>query len=169
MPSSSSFLTLPPPLRRGDPVRLVAASSALEEIGRLQVGLEQLRAWGLEVQQPVLAVSERRWGYLAGRDEERAADLQAVSAQQREPALWACVRGGWGSARLLERSLELPAGWLLGFSDVTSLLLERVRQGLGGGIHGPMLTTLAGEPEWSRERLRRLLFGEALDDLVGEG
>ncbi len=169
MPAPSPSLPLPAPLRRGDPVRLVAASSALEESGRLEAGLEQLRAWGLEVQQPAVAVSERRWGYLAGRDHERAADLAPLPAQERDPALWACVRGGWGSARLLEGPLELPPGWLLGFSDVTSLLLERVRRGLGGGIHGPMLTTLAGEPEWSRERLRRLLFGEPLDDLEGVG
>ncbi|MFM7361675.1 MAG: LD-carboxypeptidase [Cyanobium sp.] len=169
MPAPSPCLPLPAPLRRGDPVRLVAASSALEESGRLEAGLEQLRAWGLEVQQPAEAVSGRRWGYLAGRDHERAADLAPRAAQERHPALWACVRGGWGSARLLESPLELPPGWLLGFSDVTSLLLERVRRGLGGGIHGPMLTSLAGEPEWSRERLRRLLFGEALDDLEGVG
>jgi|LakMenE18May11ns_1017448.scaffolds.fasta_scaffold9934467_2 muramoyltetrapeptide carboxypeptidase len=166
---ASSFLPLPAPLQRGDAVRLVAASSALEESARLEAGLELLRAWGLAVQQPAVAVSERRWGYLAGRDHERAADLAPSAARTREPALWACVRGGWGSARLLEGPLDLPAGWLLGFSDATSLLLERVRRGLGGGIHGPMLTSLAGEPEWSRERLRRLLFGETIDDLEGVG
>jgi muramoyltetrapeptide carboxypeptidase len=169
MRPASSFLPLPAPLQRGDAVRLVAASSALEESGRLEAGLELLRAWGLEVQQPAVAVSERRWGYLAGRDHERAADLAPPAAHTQEPALWACVRGGWGSARLLEGPLQLPQGWLLGFSDVTSLLLERVRRGLCGGIHGPMLTSLAAEPEWSRERLRRLLFGEALDDLEGVG
>jgi muramoyltetrapeptide carboxypeptidase len=79
------------------------------------------------------------------------------------------VRGGWGSARLLEAPLAQPPGWLLGFSDVTSLLLDRVARGQGGGIHGPMLTTLAAEPAWSQERLRALLFGEPLEALQGEG
>jgi muramoyltetrapeptide carboxypeptidase len=154
-------------------VRLVAASSALEESGRLAAGLAVLAAWGLALEEPPVALHQRRWGYLAGRDPERAADLQirpaADPAAATPPALWACVRGGWGSARLLEAPLAQPPGWLLGFSDVTSLLFERVRRGLGGGIHGPMLTTLAAEPEWSRERLRALLFGEALDDLQGVG
>ncbi len=169
MSTPRSFLSLPAPVRRGDPVRLVAASSALEENARLEAGLELLKTWGLEVPQPAIEVSERRWGYLAGRDHERAADLTPLLTQDEEPRLWACVRGGWGSARLLEGPLALPPGWLLGFSDVTSLLLERVRRGMGGGVHGPMLTSLAGEPDWSRERLRRLLFGEEIDDLEGVG
>ena len=78
------------------------------------------------------------------------------------------MRGGWGSARLLERPLPQPAGWLLGFSDVTSLLWARWARGLSGGIHGPLLTTLAAEPDWSRERLRALLFGAPVEPLPGE-
>ena len=85
-----------------------------------------------------------------------------------EPAgLLACVRGGWGAARLLEQPLPLPEGWLLGFSDVTSLLLAQQARGLRGAVHGPMVTTLAAEPPWSQERLHRLLFGEAPGALQG--
>ena len=36
-------------------------------------------------------------------------------------------------------------------------------------MHGPLLTTLPDEPEWSRDRLRRLLFGEEVPDLQGKG
>ena len=165
----SPLLPLPAPLRPGDRVRLVAASSALAEGGRLEEGLALLERWGLVVEAETLAIRERRWGYLAGRDHERAADLQPAAKASRPPALWACVRGGWGSARLLESPLQQPPGWLLGFSDVTSLLLDRVARGEGGGIHGPMLTTLAAEPGWSQERLRALLFGEPLQPLRGEG
>jgi len=72
-------------------------------------------------------------------------------------------------ARLLERPLALGKGWLLGFSDVTSLLWARVAQGQGGAVHGPLLTTLAAEPAWSQERLRALLFGEPVPDLEAVG
>jgi muramoyltetrapeptide carboxypeptidase len=169
---TAKVLPLPPPLRPGDRVRLVAASSALSEGGGLEAGVALLSAWGLVVEGEPRAFLERRWGYLAGRDPQRAADLLAPSADPTDPAtpaLWACVRGGWGSARLLEMPLPQPPGWLLGFSDVTSLLFDRVRRGLGGGVHGPMLTTLAAEPAWSQERLRALLFGEPLQDLQGVG
>jgi muramoyltetrapeptide carboxypeptidase len=157
-------LALPAPLRRGDRVGLVAASSALDDGAKLAAGLELLRDWGLVVEDSP-ALLERRWGYLAGADAERAADLVA----EPPPALLACVRGGWGAARLLERPLALGEGWLLGFSDVTSLLWARVARGQGGAVHGPLLTTLAAEPAWSQERLRALLFGEPVPDLEAVG
>ncbi|MCX5932919.1 MAG: LD-carboxypeptidase [Cyanobacteria bacterium] len=165
---------LPPPLRLGDRVRLVAASSALGESQRLEAGIAVLEGWGLTVELPF--VPERRWGYLAGRDHERLADLlpdggatspDKATTSAGPAALLACVRGGWGAARLLEQPLLLPEGWLLGFSDVTSLLLAQQARGLRGAVHGPMITTLAAEPAWSQERLRRLLFGEAPGVLQG--
>jgi len=175
----------PAPLKPGDKVQLAAASSALGDLERLEAGVAVLRSWGLQVEPhpaPLrrwgylagsavlaswgLAVEPhpsplRRWGYLAGADPERRADLSPGDGA----ALTACVRGGWGAARLLEQPLEQPAGWLLGFSDVTSLLWARWARGRGGGIHGPLVTTLAAEPSWSQERLRQLLFGEPLADL----
>jgi muramoyltetrapeptide carboxypeptidase len=173
MHSTGPSLPLPPPLRPGDRVRLVAASSALEERQRLDAGIGLLRDWGLQVEGDPAVLAERRWGYLAGRDEERAADLQGLpapcSGPGEAPVLHACVRGGWGSARLLELTPPLPVGWLLGFSDVTSLLWAQVARGRGGAIHGPLVTTLAAEPAWSRERLRTLLFGGVPADLKGTG
>jgi muramoyltetrapeptide carboxypeptidase len=168
--SPPTFLPLPPPLRRGDRVRLVAASSALADGERLAAGIAVLEQWGLRIEPASPALVGRRWGYLAGSDAERAADLQVpAAAADGGTALHACVRGGWGSARLLERPLRLPPGWLLGFSDVTSLLWARVCRGEAGAVHGPLVTTLAAEPPWSRERLRALLFGEELPPLRGTG
>ena len=166
--TAASPVSLPAALQSGDRVALVAASSALEGDGarqRLAEGLALLQSWGLEAVADNQA--ERRWGYLAGRDHERAADLER--ADRHGAALLACLRGGWGSARLLETSLHLPPRWLLGFSDVTSLLWAQLAQGHGGAIHGPLLTTLAGEPDWSRQRLHDLLFGLPLPALQGQG
>ena len=151
----------PRPLQAGDRVQLAAASSALQgdAISRLEAGIVVLERWGLEVE-PHRNL-QRHWGYYAGTDPERLEDLQPNAP------LVACMRGGWGSARLLERPLAAEEHWLLGFSDVTSLLWARQASGLPGGIHGPMVTTLGAEPEWSQERLRALLFGEALPPLQG--
>ena len=151
----------PRPLQAGDRVQLAAASSALQgdAISRLEAGIVVLERWGLEVE-PHRNL-QRHWGYYAGTDPERLEDLQPNAP------LVACMRGGWGSARLLERPLAADEHWLLGFSDVTSLLWARQAAGLPGGIHGPMVTTLGAEPEWSQERLRALLFGEALPPLHG--
>jgi muramoyltetrapeptide carboxypeptidase len=163
----STPLAWPQPLQAGDRVRLAAASSALDDpaaLARLEAGRAVLERWGLELDSR--PIHGRSWGYLAGRDEERRGDL--LGADRDGAALVACVRGGWGSARLLERPLTLPPRWLLGFSDVTSLLWAQLAQGHGGGLHGPLLTTLAAEPAWSQERLRQLLFGERPPALEGE-
>ena len=172
-------------------MRLVAASSALEDLERLQKGIAVLEGWGLAVEAHPAPL--RRWGYLAGADFERRGDLLASSPDRSalagagaeagaeagtgaapaagadQAALLACIRGGWGAARLLEQPLALPPSWLLGFSDVTSLLWAQRARGLGGAIHGPLVTSLATEPEWSCQRLRDLLFGHPLADLQGIG
>ena len=49
------------------------------------------------------------------------------------------------------------------------MLWAQVARGHGGAIHGPLVTSLATEPEWSRQRLRDLLFGHPLADLQGVG
>lgn len=149
------------PLRQGDAVATVAASSALRDPQRLFDGLALLKGWGLDCRAPDPV--DRWWGYLAGNDHERRADLTARAS------LLACIRGGWGAARLLEHDVLWQTGWLLGFSDVTALLWSRLAAGFAGNVHGPLLTTLADEPRWSQERLRQLLFGEPVDDLKGAG
>jgi len=151
------------PLRPGDAMAVVAASSALADAERLHQGVSLLESWGLCCR-PHSAVG-RHWGYLAGRDEQRLADL----CPETPVSLLACARGGWGAARLLERQIPWQPGWLLGFSDVTALLWGRLAAGFDGGVHGPLLTTLPSEPAWSQQRLRQLLFGEALPDLQGQG
>ena len=155
--------TSSPNLRQGDAVAVVAASSAYDDCEPLRRGLEVLNSWGLRTDPE--AIPQRRWGYLAGDDASRHHDLQPTP-----PApLLACARGGWGAARLLERPICWQRGWLLGFSDVTALLLSRLSAGIDGGIHGPLLSTLAAEPEWSQQRLRDLLFGAELPPLHGQG
>jgi len=154
----------PVPLRRGDWVHVAATSSALDGDQALLDGLTVLESWGLRVDRPEL--SARRWGYFAGTDQQRRNDLITVP---REAKLLACARGGWGAARLLESSLPWHQGWLLGFSDITALLWSRLAAGHAGGVHGPLLTTLAAEPQWSQQRLQQLLFGEAVPDLHGDG
>ena len=156
-----SLHSWPSPLRSGDRVGIAAPSSCLQDHTNLREGIALLRSWGLQVDPP--PPLERRWGYLAGQDGERRKDL----LRESPVALLACARGGWGAARLLENPITWPEGWLLGFSDITALLCSRWAQGIGGGIHGPLLTTLASEPAWSQQRLRNLLFGQPVPPLQG--
>ena len=162
MPRTKAPVVQPPSLRRGDAVAITAPSSALRDDDSLKRGIAVLESWGLNVQPHQL--DARHWGYLAGTDQQRRGDLD----QRPTPPLLACARCGWGAARLLEQSWSWRAGWLLGFSDITALLCSRLAQGVGGGVHGPLVTTLADEPDWSQHRLQELLFDRMAADLNGE-
>ena len=120
-----------------DPEELALVRNTSEGLQIVQQGIELLRSWGHAINSA--PDPTRHWGYYAGSDAERLADFAG------EAELWACARGGWGAARLLEQGWQPPQGWLLGFSDVTSLLWAQQAAGLSGAIHGPLVTTLANE------------------------
>jgi muramoyltetrapeptide carboxypeptidase len=125
-----------------------------EAVGR---GIERLQGWGYDVA-PGRSLHAAA-GDLAGTDEERAADLASAFEQDGVAAVW-CARGGWGSARLLER-LDLPrlaasGRPLIGFSDVTSLLLALWRHG-GTGWHAPMVADLARPDRFEEADLLAML------------
>jgi muramoyltetrapeptide carboxypeptidase len=142
---------IPAPLQPGDLLYVVATSGALREFGPFQQGIDLWRARGYRVE--VCPGVEQNWGYLAGPDNHRRQQLlNALKAPDCRGIL--CARGGYGGTRLLEDWVwpEVPPKWLIGFSDITSLLWSWSRQGVSG-VHGPLLTTLSQEPTWSLERL----------------
>ena len=149
-------------LKKGDYFKIVAASSPINDIKDLQAGIKVLQDWGLICSQ--IGSIDRSWGYLAGTDEIRYEDLHPNDYYP----LLAFARGGWGSARLLERVQPWKEGWLIGFSDVTSILLARLANGFHGSIHGPLITTLGTEPQWSKNRLKSILFGNSISDLYAD-
>jgi muramoyltetrapeptide carboxypeptidase len=58
--------------------------------------------------------------------------------------------------------------WLIGFSDITGLLWSLSQTGVSG-VHGPVLTSLAAEPEWSLNRLFDCVEGRPLEPVTGVG
>ncbi len=81
-----------------------------------------------------------RGAYLAGPDEMRLADLHAAFSDPHVDAVF-CLRGGYGSARLLDRIdvnlLRTHDKPFLGYSDITALHALRCNVGLAG-LHAPM-------------------------------
>jgi muramoyltetrapeptide carboxypeptidase len=155
----------PPPLQSGDLLRVIAPSGRLRENNWLAAGVEVWQQQGYQVQ--IDHDGSDGWGYLAQDDQQRRKYLaDAWSDPQCKGIL--CVRGGYGGARLLEE-WQWPATtpkWLIGFSDITSLLWSLAQQGVSG-IHGPVLTTLAAEPDWSQQRLFDWVTGKTVAPLTG--
>jgi muramoyltetrapeptide carboxypeptidase len=135
----------PPALARGDTIGLLAPASPLgaEEVRAAE---ESLRRRGYRVKRAgSLGAS---LGYLAGSDRARAADLNELFADPEVKAI-VCVRGGYGSPRLLDRidydAMRRSPKVLIGYSDITALLLAVQRHAGLVVFHGPM------GKEWASE------------------
>ena len=88
----------PKALRRGDVIGVIAPASAPTSQEKIDGGAEYLERLGYRVKlgKNVRAVR----GFLAGTDEERAADVNEMFADRQVRAIIA-VRGGYGTPRLL--------------------------------------------------------------------
>jgi muramoyltetrapeptide carboxypeptidase len=129
----------PPRLRPGDTVGLIDPASATFESVRIEIAVEAVEAMGFKAR-PAPHIADR-YGYLAGRDEDRASDVNQMFADPTVNAVLA-LRGGWGCARLLPYlDFDVIARHpkiLVGYSDLTALLLAvHARTGLIT-FHGPM-------------------------------
>jgi muramoyltetrapeptide carboxypeptidase len=161
---------MPPPLRPGALISVIAPSGALRERDALEKGTQIWQSRGYRLQ--LGAGYDDRWGYLAGTDQARRAQLTAALQDPDCKALL-CLRGGYGGARLLEDwqwppETGVQPKWLIGFSDITSLLWGLAGEGIAG-LHAPLLTTIHAEPDWSVQRLFDCLEGRSLKPLQGTG
>ena len=121
---------LPSPLPTKATIGIVSPASPQRDIKRLERGVRYLESLGHTV---VLGkhVLARSGEYLAGTDEDRCADLESMFADKRIDAVF-CARGGYGSARLLDRLdyalIRRNPKILVGFSDITSLQMALLRK-----------------------------------------
>ena len=156
-----------PRLQLGDTVALVAPASAAspEEIERAQF---MIKGMGLVPKLGAHAAS--RFGYLAGRDEERAADLNAAFADAQVRAIFA-IRGGWGGARVLPlldwATIARNPKLFIGYSDNTALHLAIAQRGGFASLHAPNAASPWPKESW--ESLWRLAFTGETPVLGGAG
>jgi len=150
-------MKVPQFLKEGDQVAIVATAKRLER--GISEGIRTLERWGLKVK--VGKSVHNQDGYFAGSDEERIHDLQLALD---DPSIKAIVfaRGGYGTTRILDRidftSYLGQPKWIIGFSDLTSiLLLSSVLE--VPSVHGPVALTI-GRDEVSDNLLKDLLFGK---------
>jgi muramoyltetrapeptide carboxypeptidase len=148
-------------LRPGDRVAVVAPAGPVpaDALGR---GVAVLENWGLRVEVGKHVLDRHpRLPYLAGRDADRAADLERAWCDPGVDAV-ICARGGYGCLRmvdLLDWSAMAAAEpkVLVGSSDITTL-----HQAIGARLgvptlFGPMIAGGLFDPA-AQENLRRALF-----------
>lgn len=142
-------LRKPRALPRGGTIGLAAPASALD-LERVAIGEKRWRdaGFGVVYRDDIGA----RHRYLAGDDARRAAELHELWSDPRVDAV-VCARGGWGCHRIMDRlDPELVRGAakpLLGYSDITTLLLWQRRAVQLVGFHGPMLERVPDDDEFA--------------------
>lgn len=127
-------------LRAGDLIGVIApAGPATAE--RVALVAPLFARFGLRTRlYPSCHARHAQHDFLAGDDTLRAADMHAAFADDDVHAVF-CLRGGWGSPRLLEHiDAALLRGHIkpfIGYSDITALHALLQREGLVS-FHAPM-------------------------------
>jgi len=120
-----------------------------------QRGIQVLEENGFKVVVPAQVHEKKR--YLAGEDRRRACTIMSLFSDPLIDGI-ICARGGFGTLRILDhldwnviRHHPKP---LVGFSDISALLLTLIQQANLPVIHGPNVTSLGNASE---ETLRSLI------------
>lgn len=129
----------------GDTIGVIAPASP-GNIELTRAGIAWLEEQGFRV---VLGKTvEQTLGYLAGTDVDRAADINAMFGSSEIEGVF-CLRGGYGTMRLLElldyECIRNNPKVFMGYSDITALHISiGQRTGLVT-FHGPMVASDMGK------------------------
>ncbi len=143
----------PPRLQPGDMVGVVEPAGFTDDRYDLDLVRETILAMGLKPKMG--AHLTERFGYLAGSDADRAADLNAMYADPDVKAVFA-VRGGWGSARILPlldwKMIRAHPKLLVGLSDITALHMAFAAKAGFTTLHAPGASSGWGKYSWDAFR-----------------
>ena len=167
------MLIKPDRLKFGDTIGIVAPASAPPEPETIDRSVQVLERLGFKVK---LARNVRkRWGFLAGSDRERAADLMTMFADRKVKAI-VCVRGGYGTARLLPlldyRKIRANPKIFIGYSDITSLHCAFLTRANLISFHGPMLNSdfvKKDFPDFARQSFLKTLMQPSAPGSIRQG
>lgn len=147
----------PKALKPGDSVGLITPSTFVSDPDRIALAERTLRYFNLK---PVFGRNVRKQeGYVGGSVAERIADLHDMFRNPEVKAVF-CIRGGFGSAHLLDSiDYELIARnpkIFLGYSDITAMHLAIHRRTSLITFHGPVV--LSRYTSYTQQHFRRALF-----------
>jgi muramoyltetrapeptide carboxypeptidase len=130
----------PPPLVPGrSTIAVVAPAGPPRSLPALRLGCERIEARGFRVVKPAERAAVR---YLAGSDDARTDEFNRALRDPDIDALF-CVRGGYGTMRLLPRidyaALRAHPKLIVGYSDITALQLAVICHAGVPSVSGPMV------------------------------
>lgn len=147
----------PPVLHPGDTVGLITPATYVSDPDSLAKAARTMKYFGLKTK--LGKNVGKRYGYLGGTDQERLGDLHEMFRDPEVKAVFA-IRGGYGSAHLLDRIdyglIRRNPKIFIGYSDITAMHLAIQRHAGLVTLHGPMV--LAEFTDFTQAWFRRALF-----------
>lgn len=174
----------PQQLKEGSKVGILSTARKIT-LPEILSSIQLYSSWGLNV--VVGKTISQSCNQFAGTDEQRTMDLQQMLDDKEIKSIF-CARGGYGSARILDSvdfsSMKTNPKWVVGYSDVTALLMHLYYKYNVMSIHGTMPINIDDrKPCVAYESLKRVLFegkneinvpynamnicGSAAGDLIG--
>jgi muramoyltetrapeptide carboxypeptidase len=149
-------------LKQGDIIGIIAPASPVTD-EEIRPAINIIKQQGYNVLEGAHLYDSK--GYLAGMDEDRLNDLHEMFRNKKVKAVL-CARGGFGSPRLLDKIdyglISKNQKLLIGYSDVTALLLAVFHKTGLPVLHGPMLRGVEGREDNIINLLNILTSGKNL-------
>jgi len=157
----------------GDTFGIIAPASAPPDYRATECAVSRLESLGYRIR--FAPNVRKRLGYLAGTDRQRASDLMEMFLDKKVDAIL-CVRGGYGTARLLPlldyQKIRANPKIFVGYSDITSLHCAFLTKAGLVSFHGPMLNSDLGTkdlPEFTVQSFLRTLASRRTPIDIGSG
>lgn len=177
-------IIIPRRLREGESIGVIAPAGPVTPL-ELQPSIEFLESSG----HPIIPAPHiyRQQDYLAGEDHLRLEDFHAMFLNEKVKAI-ICVRGGYGSMRLLNDidfdMIQEHPKIIVGYSDITALLLGLYQKTGLITFHGPVIREISknnhknlenlikvirsgDQPDFDLQEAKALKSGNAIGTLIG--
>ncbi len=134
---------LPKPLTKNSTIGVICPAGGMNSYKPVKFAIAYLKNLGYKVKLgKSILVSGKAYKYLSGTDNDRLTDLYNFWNDKSVDAVF-CLRGGYGCLRLLDsidfNQIKKQKKILLGFSDITVLLLAFYKMCNLLTFHGPLL------------------------------
>lgn len=132
-------LIKPPALKTGDTIAISAPAGAVWDDAQIEKFVSIMENSGFQVKRG--QTLKEKYGYFAGTDEFRASEINKFFLDKSVNAIF-CMKGGWGCAKILDKLnfevIKNNPKVIMGFSDITSLLIAiNAKTGMAT-YHGPV-------------------------------
>lgn len=147
----------PPALKQGDTIAISSPAGAVWDETQVEKFIGIIQSLGFKTR--VGQTLKEKTGYLAGSDELRAKELNELFGDKEVKGIF-CMKGGWGCARILDKLdyelIKKNPKVVMGFSDITSLLIALYHKTGLVTFHGPVGNS--GWNDFSVDYIQRLLM-----------